>query len=311
MKASAHFIVAVLLCLMFPQIVVHAQKDRAPHRNGMEWSRYDFPLYGDVDSIICRCISVNPDTGKEYHEPSEDYVITFNKNGDVVYISLCIDELYTDEICPAERRFWYNDMGLNTAIDHVMDFGVGDLIYDTYYTYDPDNSRRLKGEIYDEDEKLTGIENYVYDNDGHLLKKEICSSDGELSEEIIYDPHMNITQINEYFKGRLSGMTSNVYDECGRLLLSTVCTADPSDKMKIRHTDTYEYDERGCLVSKERKMPLLVLLPGHQGLSSREYTYRWEYESDLSGNIIKETYYSDSASIPLMIKYYIIVYLTK
>lgn len=311
MKASVHFIVAVFLCLLAPQIVAHAQKDRAPHRNGMEWSRYEFPLYGEVDSIICRCFSVNPDTGKEYHEASEDYVITFNKNRDVVYISLCIDEPDTDLIFPAERRFWYNDMGQNTAIDHVMDLGVGDLIYVTYYTYDPDNSRRLKGEIYDEDEKLTGIENYVYDNDGHLLKKEICSSDGELSEEIIYDPHMNITQINEYFKGRLSGMTSNVYDECGRLLLSTVCTADPSDKMEIRHTDTYEYDERGCLVSKERKMPLLVLLPGQQGLSSREYTYRWEYESDLSGNIIKETYYPDSASMSWMIKHYRIVYLTK
>ena len=192
-----------------------------------------------------------------------------------------------------------------------MDLGFADLIYVTYYTYDPESSRRLKGEIYDEGKKLTGIENYVYDDDGHLLKKEICSSQGELFEEIIYDPHMNITQVNEYFNGRLSDITSNVYDECCRLLISTVSTAGRFDNMEIRHTDTYEYDERGCLVSKERKMTLLELLPGHQGLSSRENTYRWEYESDLSGNIIKETYYPDGASIPWMIKHYRIVYLTK
>ena len=56
----------IILINMLLAYTAMAQQNIATVRNGQGLTEYVYPLNGDIESIECISVQINPDTGKEY-----------------------------------------------------------------------------------------------------------------------------------------------------------------------------------------------------------------------------------------------------
>ena len=133
MKRLFLILMSVLLCSI-------SKSEDTPHRNGLRFTEYSFPLKGDVEQIKIIGIAINPDNGTEY--PRDTTLIKFNQNGDVTYIYPYVDFNY-DVVCPTELYLLYNDLGYNTIIREIQYLNVLTFVYETRFTYN-DSGRKLR-----------------------------------------------------------------------------------------------------------------------------------------------------------------------
>lgn len=234
MKRLFIILVSVILCS-----ISHAEN--IPHRNGLRFTEYSFPLKGDVEQIEIIGFSINTENGEEY--PRDTTLIKFNKNGDVNYICPYVD-LNKDVVYPKELYLLYNDLGYNTRIREIGYVIAGLTIeYETLFTYN-DSWQKIKGERYSDDGHIIHTEEYVYDSHGCLTTKKYIS--GNECAVYTYDNHMNVVEIEEY------------YDDKGFLFSKEMKTPTPEMFRKLfkdsstETTDswTYKCDSYGNVVEK-------------------------------------------------------------
>ena len=286
MKRLFLILMSVLLCSI-------SKSEDTPHRNGLRFTDYTFPLKGDVEQIEILEFSINPDNGREY--PTDTTLIKFNQNGDVTYIYPYVDLTYTDVVHPTELYFLYNDSGYNTLIREIVDTGFGDLIYETHYTYN-DDWQKTRGEEYNDKGALLHTEEFIYDSQGHLTtEKHIKGNDLVI---YVYDADMNVIYIEEYYEGRLFSKMNRTYDAGGNIIQETLYSSNRFDEMELRSTETYFYDENGFLYSRESKSPIPEMFLKYSKDSRTETTDSWTYKCDAYGNVIEKISYVTDTSCP-------------
>lgn len=278
---------SVLLCSI-------SKSEDTPHRNGLRFTEYSFPLKGDVEQIKIIGFAINPDNGTE--SPRDTTLIKFNKNGDVTYIYPYVDYNY-DVVCPTELYLFYNDLGDNTRIREIV-YGLAELTieYETRFTYN-DSWQKIKGERYNEDGKILHTEEYVYDSHGCLTTKIYIS--GNECAVYTYDNQMNVVEIEEYYDDKLFSKTLRTYNTEGKIKQEAVYYLNRLlDKMEINRTVTYFYDDKGFLFSKEMKSPIPEAFLKYSKDSLTETTDSWTYKCDAYGNVIEKITYVTNTSRP-------------
>lgn len=287
MKRLFLILMSVLLCSI-------SKSEDTPHRNGLRFTDYTFPLKGDVEQIEILGFKINTDNGKEY--PTDTTLIKFNQNGDVTYIYPYVDLTYTDVVHPTELYFLYNDLGYNTIIREIQYLDELTFVYETRFTYN-DNWQRIRGEEYRDDGQILHTEEYTYDSQGYLTaKKYIRRNDLVI---YTYDNYLNVVAIEEYYEERLLSKTIRTYNTEGKVIQETVYHSNRLlDEMEIYQTTTYFYDENGFLYSRESKSPIPEMLLKYSKDSLTETTDSWTYKCDAYGNVIEKISYVTDTSCP-------------
>lgn len=287
MKRLFIILVSVILCS-----ISHAEN--IPHRNGLRFTEYSFPLKGDVEQIEIIGFSINTENGEEY--PRDTTLIKFNKNGDVTYICPYVD-LNKDVVYPKELYLLYNDLGYNTRIREIGYVIAGLTIeYETLFTYN-DSWQKIKGERYSDDGHIIHTEEYVYDSHGCLTTMKYIS--GNECAVYTYDNHMNVVEIEEYYDDKLLSKTLKTYNIEGKIIQEIVYKATGQrDEMEIYQTITYFYDDKGFLFSKEMKTPTPEMFRKLFKVSSTETTDSWTYKCDSYGNVVEKISYDTDTSCP-------------
>ena len=287
MKRLFLILMSVLLCSI-------SKSEDTPHRNGLRFTEYSFPLKGDVEQIKIIDFAINPDNGTEY--PRDTTLIKFNRNGDVTYIYPYVD-FNDDVVWPTELYFLYNDLGYNTRIREI-EYGLSGLTIEceTRFTYN-DSWQKIKGERYNEDGKILHTEKYVYDSHGCLTTKIYIS--GNECAVYTYDNKMNVVEIEEYYEERLKSKTLRTYNIEGKIKQEAVYYLNRLlDKMEKNRTTTYFYDENGFLFSEEMKSPIPEVFLKYSKDSRTETTESWTYKCDAYGNVIEKISYVTDTSCP-------------
>ena len=186
----------------------------------------------------------------------------------------------------------------------------GEFDYSYEYEYYPDGS--LAGELYTNDKGYFSQDKY-YKNG--IISEHYNNHPSNLAshDKYIYDEHGYMTQ---YLDGDTVVHTfTNVYDSSGRIISIT--------NEKNKHKTIYEYDSSGNLIKETMlgadsdilSMIIYTYDPQNKLLSKIGYFvetdgtkegYRYEYEYDSYGNMLKITYYSageykGSAAFPELI----------
>lgn len=290
---------AAIFCILMSTVSI-AQEGKAPYRCGQDMTKYNFPLYGDVEAIECRYVYINPDTGKEY--PSDPTTIEFNEIGDVIFITPYINPDTDCVMLPATLRLIYNHCGQNTEIIERTYSGEEEFVTKTSYTYD-DMGRKVKGERYNSEGKIFRTEEYEYryDSKGNLSKV-IYRENGILDWSRSYDTDMNIVEIKIYSQDFIWKIINNTYDENGNIIRSEECIFYKFKEMRYRTVTIYAYDENGFLMSNEECMESV------SDTNTIINVDRKTYRCDSYGNVIEETYYPNGSSYPKSRMEYRIIY---
>ena len=156
-----------------------SSKPEAPERQG--W-REDFPLYGDVESVVVATYKLEEKFGEVVQGDIVDCEkYYFNKAGDVI------------------ERDKYNSYGSLRGKD--------------VYKYDT-SGNMIEGAGYNSDGSLLCKEIYKYDTSGNMIEEALYNYDGSLDEKLIYkyDTSGNVIEKSKYYGDALLPISQTVYE---------------------------------------------------------------------------------------------------
>ena len=304
-----------LLCAM----QVSAQTESAPKRFGQENSNYNFPLYGDVESIIIDSPTFSPETlkfnergdliehpGESYEGMREHYYYIYDDFG---------NNLLT--ICQTCSEGPYNILepydGVSFYISNNRDGNIAKIsFYEGKYT--PEWSEIYKKERNQENSEIRRVYNgglliqegpvrYSYDTNSKLIRKREYSNDKleNLWWEWKYDNQGREVEFIQYSNNsEILNITRTTYNAKGQKTLVTnsgpylwVGDVDSCGSYPLPRQTVYTYNEKGQLIEEASTM--------------EEYDMQWvRYAYDSHGNVIEVKYIYDNGyeySVKYIINY--------
>lgn len=224
--------------------------------------------------------SYDKEDGKLYRE------VYYNSNG-LKYSSIIYEydgygrvaseiELGENDAPVAKNTYEYNKDGLKTAMLSYTANGPEEYTFAYRVDYEYDAKGNLVREQRTENELVTAITVYTYNDDGVLIKEEqyegeefmLCAYEYEL------DANANVAKCirHDYLEG-VDTEDRYTYDSNGKLIADVCCDADG----KVQNRIEYDYDSNG----NEVKRSVYDSNGGMQSSTSNEYSY------DDYGNIEK------------------------
>ena len=284
------FAVAVLCCISIAPS--YAQRPKAPERQALSDTDYDFSLYGNVSSIKVSSYDLVVRSGVESKGEFHDRnVIVFTSRGDLSKATIYFGEGFWGTC-----TYFYDQQGrLISAETH--DAETGSYEGKSVFKYGANNkaSERI---VYERNGSISYKDKYTYDAQKRLL-----------SEATYFDGKLSSKTVNTYGSNGLISRAV-VYDERGKKIISKEWKYD-GYKNLIRFTsydeygnksyeETYKYDSRGYMISSTEQ--------SFDEFYETENTYKYKY--DAKGNVIeKRTYgYYDNRLEPHSITIYTINY---
>ncbi len=284
------FAVAVLCCISIAPS--YAQRPKAPERQALSDTDYDFSLYGNVSSIKVSSYDLVVRSGVESKgEFWDSNVMQFTPRGDLSKATIYFGE---GVLCIC--TYFYDQQGrLISAETH--DAETGSYEGKSVFKYGANNkaSERI---VYERNGSISYKDKYTYDAQERLL-----------SEATYFDGKLSSKTVNTYGSNGLISRAV-VYDEHGKKIISKEWKYD-GYKNLIRFTsydeygnksyeETYKYDSRGYMISSTEQ--------SFDEFYETENTYKYKY--DAKGNVIeRRTYSNDSGRLePLSITIYTINY---
>lgn len=187
--------------------------------------------------------------------------ITTDQNGNVVYVGYYNqDELmvYVEDISiddpeeSSKNYYFYDDEG--ELIEELCEWNDGTK---TRFTYEYNEDHLLSTMCrYSEDDELDWIEEYTYNASGALVHLRYESREGQVhTEEISYDDSgreiLRVETEKENFDSEESTWRlEKTYNEISDLAWTVTTTMyDTDDTENITYTESWEYDDRGNLLS--------------------------------------------------------------
>ena len=270
----------------------YAQRPKAPERQALSDTDYDFSLYGNVSSIKVSSYDLVVRSGVESKgEFHDSNVIVFTSRGDLSKATIYFGEGFWGTC-----TYFYDQQGrLIRAETHDAD--TGSYEGKTAFNYGT-NGKASERIVYERNGSISYKDKYTYDAQKRLL-----------SEATYFDGKLSSKTVNTYGSNGLISRAV-VYDERGKKIISKEWKYD-GYKNLIRFTsydeygnksyeETYKYDSRGYMISSTEQ--------SFDEFYETENTYKYKY--DAKGNVIeKRTYgYYDNRLEPPSITIYTINY---
>lgn len=283
------FVIAVLCCTSIAPS--YAQRAKAPERQALSDTDYDFDLYGNVSSIKVSNYELVVRSGVESKgEFWDSNVMQFTSRGDLSKATIY--------------------------------FGEG-ILNDCTYFYDQ-QGRLIRAETHDtETGRYEGKSVFKYGTNGKASERIVYGPDGSIyyTDKFSYDAQKRIANEARYDGGQLLSKTVNtygsngliskavIYDEYGKVIISKEWKYDgyknltrftSYDEYGRKYENTYKYDSRGYMISStELNIDMFY---------GCDLTHKYKY--DAKGNVIeKRTYSNDDGRLePLSITIYTINY---
>lgn len=284
------FAVAVLCCISIAPS--YAQRPKAPERQALSDTDYDFSLYGNVSSIKVSSYDLVVRSGVESKgEFHDSNVIVLTSRGDLSKATIYFGE-----------GFW----------------GTCTYFYDK-------QGRLIRAETHDADTgSYEGKTAFNYGTNGKASERIVYERNGSISckDKYTCDAQKRITNEARYYDGKLSSKTVNtygsnglisksvMYDEHGKVLISKEWKYDGYKNLtrftsydeygNKSYEETYKYDSRGYMISStELNIDIFY---------GCDLTHKYKY--DAKGNVIeRRTYSNDSGRLePLSVTIYTINY---
>lgn len=284
------FAVAVLCCISIAPS--YAQRPKAPERQALSDTDYDFSLYGNVSSIKVSNYDLVVRSGVESKgEFWDSNVMQFTPRGDLSKATIHFGE---GVFCIC--TYSYDQQGrLISATTHDADTG----------SYEGKSVFK-----YGANDKAS--EKIVYEPDGSILYKEVYKYDAQqriLSEATYFNGKLSSKAVNTYGSNGLISK-SVLYDERGKKIASREWKYDGYKNLtrftsydeygNKSYEETYKYDSRGYMISSTEQ--------SFDEFYEKDNTYKYKY--DAKGNVIeKRTYwYYENRLVPHSITIYTINY---
>lgn len=284
------FAVAVLCCISIAPS--YAQRPKAPERQALSDTDYDFSLYGNVSSIKVSSYDLVVRSGVESKgEFHDSNVIVLTSRGDLSKATIYFGEGFWGTC-----TYFYDKQGrLIRAETHDAD--TGSYEGKTAFNYGT-NGKASERIVYEQNGSISCKDKYTYDAqkrilsettyfDGKLSSKNVNTygSNGLISKSVLYDEHGKKIASREWKYDGYKNLTRfTSYDEYGNK----------------SYEETYKYDSRGYMISSTEQ--------SFDEFYETENTYKYKY--DAKGNVIeKRTYdYYDNRLVPHSITIYTINY---
>ena len=227
LMAAACMLVSVSSCSS-PQSKEKTDKAKPTVRQGLEETRYNYPLYGNVSEIVTSAICNGCGYGSS--------VITFNEAGDVDCFSE-YDEGYT-----SSSSLFYDESGRLVSIAAQLTSEFEDGILETSrkeFVYDESGKLVCKN-LYQGGIDLASVEKFFYDKKGCLSKSELKWENGfSFDVDCTYDKSGK--KITELEDGILKKYKYS-YDKKG-VCTGYVMTSDVDEERR-----EYKYDHKGNII---------------------------------------------------------------
>lgn len=283
------FAVAVLCCISIAPS--YAQRPKAPERQALSDTDYDFSLYGNVSSIKVSNYDLVVRSGVESKgEFQGSNVIVLTSRGDLSKATI-----YFGDGILNDCTYFYDQQGrLIRAETH--DAETGSYEGKSVFKYGANGK---------------ASERIVYEPDGSILYKEVYKYDAQqriLSEATYFDGKLSSKAVNTYGSNGLISKAV-IYDESGEVIISKEWKYDgyknltrftSYDEYGRKYENTYKYDSRGYMISStELNIDMFY---------GCDLTHKYKY--DAKGNVIeKRTYSNEGGRLePLSITIYTINY---
>lgn len=197
----------------------------------LTWYQYDF----DENGVLT--------AERMYYETSTDYIeTTYNEAGlQTSYL------IYSgDGTVSAGQHFEYDE---NNNLLKVTSHYESESATDMEYTYDYNEDGRIAMQyqkFVGQDTPMVSTE-YIYGEDGTLVKQNLYYSAGELGAVKMYDAQGNLLSFVNYSMGEVDAYEYYEYDEKGNITKHTYANLMTDGEVVLEYVN--EYDENGNLIS--------------------------------------------------------------